>query len=296
MIKKKELTEGEIYSFYIDTIVCLPDGEECFRLIDPYKTKHLLPVQFYTEYGFQTGNSILCKVDKVNCNGRIFLEPVNPLYEEGKSYSFPVTEVFWSTKIKGIAMVRINDEFGDTHHIFISRLITTPEVLECRVTAIKKGKLQLSLDEDLGIKVSNSELFFDFEVIDAIHTTSESYWILSYKDHSYFALNSKDYQSYGIEINATIRGRFVEKYQLYVEPEHPKYTIGQKYPFKYMNIIETNDKHRGLKKFMIVHDSDDNEFMVLLREEKLPVLNIGDMVSCTIVDVKKGRIILSYFQ
>ena len=82
------MQQGEKYLFYFQKKVLLPDDNEYFVLIDPFGTKHLIPTEYYQNYNLKTGEKYLCKVDKINCLGRIFIEPPHPFFTEGKSYAF----------------------------------------------------------------------------------------------------------------------------------------------------------------------------------------------------------------
>lgn len=86
--KKLLLEQGKQYAFYFQKKVLLPDNLWYYVLIDPFGNKHLLPHEYYSHYNLKTGNTYLCKVDKINCLGRIFIEPPHPVFEEGKSYAF----------------------------------------------------------------------------------------------------------------------------------------------------------------------------------------------------------------
>ncbi len=75
------LLEGEIYNFLVCKTTVFPDGEEYYVLESPFKTKHLLSKRTYFHYNFCLNNEIKCKVDRINCSLRIFLEPEHPVYK-----------------------------------------------------------------------------------------------------------------------------------------------------------------------------------------------------------------------
>ena len=86
--KKLPLEQGKKYLFYFQKKVFLSGDVEYFVAIDPFGDKHLIPTEHYTAYHLKTGEKYLCKVDKINCLGRIFIEPPHPFFEEGESYAF----------------------------------------------------------------------------------------------------------------------------------------------------------------------------------------------------------------
>ena len=78
------LTEGESFVFLLIGKLDLDRGDAYFVMQDPYGYKMLMPAGFYEDYGFQEGQEVVCKVDKISCSGKIYLEPRHPYYEEGK--------------------------------------------------------------------------------------------------------------------------------------------------------------------------------------------------------------------
>ena len=82
------LSEGKWFPFRVHNIVQLQDDAWYFVLKDINEMKHFMPAEHYGSYGFKPGDEISCKIDRINCTGRIFLEPKHPYYNEGEIYSF----------------------------------------------------------------------------------------------------------------------------------------------------------------------------------------------------------------
>jgi len=82
------LSEGKWFPFRIHNLVQFQDDVWYFVLQDINGMKHFMPVEYYEKYGLKTGDEISCKIDRINCTGRIFLEPKHPYYNEGEIYSF----------------------------------------------------------------------------------------------------------------------------------------------------------------------------------------------------------------
>ena len=72
------LKENGFYVFRVIKRITLPDESRFFVLESPFNTRHLLPAEFYEKYDIMPGKNIRCRVDKINCVGRIFLEPGHP--------------------------------------------------------------------------------------------------------------------------------------------------------------------------------------------------------------------------
>lgn len=138
------LQEGESYPFIIHKLVQLQDGADYYVLTDVNGMKHFMPSIYYDDYGFKIGDEITCKIDRINCTGRIFLEPANPFYQESEIYIFDLESYLTQGKnitliVKGINESGIEVPVSD---IDISSFATMKKV-SCKVQNIKKGKLIL---------------------------------------------------------------------------------------------------------------------------------------------------------
>ena len=86
--------EGEIHPFKVVGFTEIPGTEESFFILqNSFGGKHLLKAISYTHYDLQIDTTINCKIDKINCSGKIYLEPENPIYKEGKIYDFKFIEI-----------------------------------------------------------------------------------------------------------------------------------------------------------------------------------------------------------
>ncbi len=86
--ENRNLRTGEVYKFWIIKKLKFPGGIDYFVMQDPYGDKHLLPARYYEHYNIQIQQYYYCRVDKVNCQGRLFFEPVHPTFQVGNSYLF----------------------------------------------------------------------------------------------------------------------------------------------------------------------------------------------------------------
>ncbi|MGQ9846317.1 MAG: hypothetical protein ACUVQP_02285 [Bacteroidales bacterium] len=143
----KMFEEGKMYRFFVDKILTLPDSDY-FLLIDEWNKKHLLPQKYYTDYSIKIGTYINCYVNKINCNGKIFLEPEHPIYKIGDIDNFIVTrleervkkksgEIYYvalaqNKKTSKAAIINYND-FNST----------IPFSAKCEVIKIKKAEVLL---------------------------------------------------------------------------------------------------------------------------------------------------------
>lgn len=85
---EEKFTEGEWVHFSIVKSLHIPGDDEYFVLESKAGNRLLIPTQYYSDYNLLPGSVVKCRVDKINCSGRIFLEPEHPFYKPGKEYTF----------------------------------------------------------------------------------------------------------------------------------------------------------------------------------------------------------------
>lgn len=142
------LEEGKSYRFTIMKTIALSPGDEWYLMKGPGQYKILMPKKYYVRYGFVSGQTVRCRIDKINCTGRIFLEPEHPFYREGALYPFEVISrgVYVSRDRKTEQVFIVKDVLGNLWKVKGGRdnkWDQTPEKLVCLVKRIKKGKLFL---------------------------------------------------------------------------------------------------------------------------------------------------------
>ena len=86
--QKLVLEQNQFYHFKLHKKVKGFSGYSYLVMIDPFGNKHLVPAEYYLTYKLKVRNTYLCKVDKINCLGRIFIEPPHPYYKENETYKF----------------------------------------------------------------------------------------------------------------------------------------------------------------------------------------------------------------
>jgi hypothetical protein len=154
-MKKRELRikdnyiEKEIYSFVILKEIHFEEVSY-FALESEFGKKHLLPKEFYTNYELEIEKKINCYVDKINCAGEIFLEPIHQYYELNQVYSFKVLRE-GIKNIKGLIDYGIffeniyNEEFFLPTSREKAKELVSKEVIELKLLRIKKGEFYTEL-------------------------------------------------------------------------------------------------------------------------------------------------------
>lgn len=140
------LSEGKWFPFKIHNLVQLQDDAWYFVLQDINGMKHFMAAENYKSYGIVVGDQILCKIEKVNCTGRLFLEPKHPVYKEGDIYYFDFIG-YSNSGNKSVLMVREN--FGNIVEVVVNGIkkvdINDEKRVRCSVNSISKGKLNLEI-------------------------------------------------------------------------------------------------------------------------------------------------------
>jgi len=86
------LKQGDLQLFKVIRKITIPTNNEYFVLQDLKGSKHLLPFELYENYDIKINSNIKCKIDKINCIGRVFLEPQHIYYKENEYYKFEYIE------------------------------------------------------------------------------------------------------------------------------------------------------------------------------------------------------------
>ena len=143
------LSEGDWFPFKIHNLVQLQDDSWYYVLQDINGLKHFMPAENYESYGFATGTEITCKIDRINCTGRIFLEPKHPNYTEGEIYPFKVISFLNSGTEKVLIVKEISGNNIEVPVYNNTNLdIKNKNMVKCIVKSIKKGRLILDLRND----------------------------------------------------------------------------------------------------------------------------------------------------
>jgi hypothetical protein len=151
----KKLEEGMIYLFKVIGLVTLQDEQTYFILEDPYHIRHLLTCRYYDGYGINAGQEILCKVDKINCTGCVYLEPEHPHYKVGQVYEFRFRSVLNNTQSTKISLI-VADEFDNEISVDLPAGYNftnkdNGKVL-CKLLKVRKGKPLFTLTKDSLVK------------------------------------------------------------------------------------------------------------------------------------------------
>jgi hypothetical protein len=145
-VGKIKIEEGNVLFFKVLNIVTLQDNRDYYILEDQNSVKHFIDAEMYANYGIEVGSKIECKVDKINCTGRIILEPIHPIYCEGQSYFFNLVS---AQETRAGIRLTIADIFQNKIELNVpSSLMHSFEqenFIKCKVIHLKKGVPEIEI-------------------------------------------------------------------------------------------------------------------------------------------------------
>ncbi len=137
------LEAGNTYLLEITGMIEMSYSESWFVGMDENGLKHLIPASVYACYGINPGSRIMCRLDKINCQGRFFFEPKHPEYSEGKSYGFELVKIVKCSGLCSKYAAVVKDVFGNE---ILTRCFDASgplphnlDTIECYVHRIKKA-------------------------------------------------------------------------------------------------------------------------------------------------------------
>lgn len=284
-----KLKEGCSYHFHVEREIKDPADERHLVLIGPDQHKYLLPVAVYSHYKLRPGMDVKCRIDRINCDGKVFLEPENPFYKVGRSYLFEVTGRSTRTDLSGKEqkVFIVFDRFGNHINIPCSNdHPLTGERIRLRVLSISKGMICLEYT-----KISEAEIhlragrFYEFHVEALVKGIDDEKYLII-KDHSgsAHALPFKYYGYYGLEPGVRFTGKVVRNSKSgtkRIEPVNPYYRTGSAIKLSILSCSMS-----AVNKSFTLELLDKYGFLHYIES---PVIPQGDTVKCRIARIKKGR-------
>ncbi|MFP4557439.1 MAG: hypothetical protein ACLFNU_11265 [Bacteroidales bacterium] len=286
-----KFTEGKTYKFTVIKQVFLPEEGDFFLIRHQSGRRLMLPVDTYKHYGIEPNKTIKCRVDKVNCTGKVFLEPKHPVYTEGETYSFKVVDFIESG---GVSQLIVKDCFENSIPVEWERSYNknNQQYVDLVVDRIKKGIPQLQdsanrRKEQEWSSFIGRELNFLVEDI-SINSKDEECYVLKYKDIATL-IKVKYYEHYGITVGDSVPCKVYgirSSGELKVEPKNPFYKMGGIYRFN-VSTVEYNSSSGT--RILVVHDSCNKKCGVPVPDDTLVNINNGDCIKCRVIGFRKGR-------
>ncbi|HRZ41752.1 MAG TPA: hypothetical protein P5228_03510 [Bacteroidales bacterium] len=291
------LEEKQTYRFRVIRKITLPDDSANWVLTCDGTDRYLLPEEYYTDYQIREGMELPCRVDKINCTGRIFLEPEHPWYREGERYLFRYCGSEMHHDRLGNAFLKLVFQgIQGENQIHLSQGIPaglTPEQpVEVTIRRIRKGTVEFDLKGEGPHQLLQTGGFYTFTVQqqqeDGSLLVAGPGGVTALLDAGYYA----PYRLLpGSSFRGEVRGRSANG-DLLVEPEHPVYKSGEVYQFmvKRSEPAENGQKIPG--RVLVVTDCFGHEIKVLMPFAGQDVFSGPSSIACRVERFKKGRPVL----
>jgi hypothetical protein len=293
------LIEGHSYPFTITGTVELPDALEYFVLTDLNGSKHLLDKAFYFHYDLKLNMTIQCSIDRINCSGKIYIEPVHPVYKKGEVFRFPLKR--FETVINSIGVEEksaiLTDIFGNEISLPSEELpqgINSGELVECRIEKIKKGRVLVSA-AGINSILDDFETGKDYEFeISHIVTYGKNYdyFILIHENGKKYKLRRKFFRKYNFRTGQTIVCRIDDDQgEKFAEPVHPFYETGKRYGFQITGKTVIQSYPDEQKEAYVLKNEYGKD--ILIETAKVNSKNISELtIDCRVVKIIRSRLIL----
>jgi hypothetical protein len=293
-----KIKEGNVYPFLIKGMAQLPDGTEYFVLIDPNQVKHLLEKTHYLNYHFEIGQLISCRIDKINCSGKIYIEPLHPYYRLGKAYDFPLIRFEESKNKRADRTAIFEDVFCNEIRLSSNHLpesLQIGQLMKLKITRIKKGLVYISepgFSEEYTGMAAGME--YPFIIKDFIDTpVKRSYFIITSSDGSMYKLRYKFYEKFGLTIGQTVYCRLIKNgKEAFLEPRHPYYQINVSYDFEIIGEDIIPDYPAGVRKVCILRNDYGKNILIPIDKLNSNYCRNGKM-NCRVRDIRKGKLLIS---
>jgi hypothetical protein len=160
-MSKGKYNEGQICEFiYVKNVFI---DEEFMIFEDKDKERYLIPSRYYKTYKLQQNRPVKCLISRVDCAGKISIEPEHPYYKIGATYLFNFVKMMVTEEseynpltgksniIKDYEII-VTDQDGNEHRVFPMKWQKKKnfkaETIKCRVNKIIKGHFLLTNLED----------------------------------------------------------------------------------------------------------------------------------------------------
>jgi hypothetical protein len=295
------LKEGESYPFYISGELTLPGGNEYFKLEDPNQIRHLIPKNPYEKYGLEHGKTVKCFVSRINCNGKIYIEPEHPHYSIGKTYEFLFErfEIINDSLKAPTKTAVFRDIFGyDIHSPAkdVPNNIKPGNFLKGRIERIKNGRLIVAFALDVNdFSGMNPGEKFQFQISGTkTYGGKYEYFVLTAADGRKFEIKRKFCREYGLKVGDMVICKLTDDNGvLFLEPEHPFYKTGKVYEFEIEGKGAMILYPEGSETLLLLRN-DFGKQIVLPEKETGLNLSIGTTIYCKVTDIKKSQVFLEF--
>lgn len=282
-----KFVEGEEHSFQVINLAELPDEGTFFVLRHASTRRLLLPYETYKKYKIEIGTQLICRIDRVNCTGKVFLEPKHPIYIEGLTYNFPIIS-------HNNSFITVNDCFANEIRVEVPEDISVKgnlSEINLKVLKVKKGKPILSFIDDSRNRfdyLTGKSLTFLISAISK-NNFDEDVYVLKSNMLPKAELKVRHYTNYGFTIGYQVEAKVlgINEYGLLkVEPKNPFYSLGELYEFT-INSFEMSESDS--EPVVVVADDRGTKIGIPITGSDKVKLNEKTRIFCRVIGFRKGK-------
>jgi hypothetical protein len=287
----KRLNEGQAYEFRVEKKVTDPSAVDHFVLTGPDEKKYLLQAATYRCYGITPATTIKCRIDKINCRGQVFLEPMNPYYSEGATYDFLVEGYDIRTDHAGneVNVFIVKDHFNNIIYVPCDTLPEKGAPVRLVVERISKGRLFLfpyRKKRNTGnLRTGEIYKFLVERIVRGVD--DDEYFVICDSEGVRHTISKAHYEYYGFRPGDSIKGKVV-KYagsgEKIIEPLNPYYKRGSVITLKV-----TGNTRNIINDSFTLDLTDKFGFTHCIQSAILPD---GETVRCRVKMIRKGKPLL----
>ncbi len=284
------MNPGDVLQVTLKKHIELSESEQYWVAETADGQRFLIDYFQYADYGFSVGKSVQVTVDKINCSGKVFIEPDHPVYEREKTYAFAIDTVL-SQSENSISLI-VKDVFGNKIPVQFHAIETEniPEYVELLVIGLRKG-LPVLLDPVMKEQTPFKENeIYSFLVLDKIKMDQEEYFQLEDDFHRIHLLPARFYTKYPVEIGKPLECyvvRIDQNAELKLEPVHPVFHLGHELDLNFVGEYHGDEYIGRRHKLYLLTDDEGNEFFMSVRF--MEGREIPKRLRCRIEKLKKGQ-------
>jgi hypothetical protein len=294
------LREKETYRFGVLRRITLPDDSESWVLTLTGEDRYLLSVEYYESYPIVVGETLECRIDKINCSGRIYLEPIHPVYTEGRVIDLVLRSTEACIDRAGNTLHKMvlqgDDGAAHTHLCLFAGGFPPGTKVQAEILQIRKGKLVLVIKEpEPACKLVPGETG-EWVILETTTFCGEEAVLVEGGPGLRTFLNPHDYPFLEFVPGQSFSGNLVRldpNGVPLVEPIHPVYKPGHVYPFRITGSTDSSEKGEREQTILLVEDDYGNIIKVYPGQDFAhDQCLLSSSVDCLVLRLKKGRPVL----
>jgi hypothetical protein len=254
--------EGDIIKLSFLKEISINDADRFYLFQHEAGDRFMLEKTMYSLYSFQSGKTINARIDRINCSGKIFIEPEHPVYKDLQIYKFDVLKIVSKTE----ADIIVKDCFSNIIPVKVHPSKKDKKEILLTVAFLRKG-IPLLFDPDLDQNFKYEERKIYPFTIDRFQkdTNGDSEIVLVDKEGILQFLPANFYHHYNLKTGQTIKCEVVRiNYgrRLSLEPLHPFLKKGEIKELKYVSPLSPDEAKLHKHKLHKLSDSDENLFLL----------------------------------